>query len=141
MLSEKQQQIIALLAKGLTNSEACRQSGVGERTLYRWLKEETFAKALTEAKGDAIEKVVDEASDDIQARIKNLLPLAIATLEEVMQNPDRRVADKLRAADIIGKWSGIATPQQQKEAQVSPDGLQDFLKYLAGKNGNATHKN
>lgn len=125
----------------MTNAEAIRQSGIGEKTLYRWLKLEEFKAALSEAKGEAIEKVLESASDDIQARIQNLLPLAIATLEEVMNNPDRRVQDKLRAVDIIGKWSGLASPQQQKEAQVTPDTLHDYLKFLAGKNGNATHRN
>lgn len=141
MLSEKQRELISLLAKGMTNAEAIRQGGIGEKTLYRWLKLEEFKAALSEAKGEAIEKVLDSASDDIEARIRNLLPLALATLEEVLQNPDRRVQDKLRAADIVGKWTGIASPQQQKESQVTPDGLQDFLKYLAGKNGNVTDRN
>lgn len=125
----------------MTNAEAIRQGGIGEKTLYRWLKQEEFKAALSEAKGEAIDKVLESASDDIQARIKNLLPLAIATLEEVMNNPDRRVQDKLRAVDIIGKWSGLASPQQQKESQVAPDTLHDYLKFLAGKNGNVTNRN
>jgi transposase len=122
VLSEKQRELISLLAKGMTNAEAIRQSGIGEKTLYRWLKLEEFKAALSEAKGEAIEKVLENASDDIEARIKNLLPLALATLEEVLQNPDRRVQDKLRLEPLILLVSGVESPHHnnRKKAKLPP---------------------
>lgn len=140
-MTEQQTEAIRLLAKGLANAEVAKQLGIAERTIYRWYKNAEFTSALEQAKSSVVAAVVESAAEDVNAEIKKLLPLAIKTLQDVLTDSEKRVSDRLRAADIVGRWSGISTPQQQKESQVSPDGIQDFLKFLAVKNGNVTHKN
>lgn len=140
-MTEQQTEAIRLLAKGLTNAEVAKQLGIAERTIYRWYKNAEFTSALEQTKSSVVAAVLESAVEDINAEIKKLLPLAVQTLQDVLTDSEKRVSDRLRAADIVGRWNGLTTPQQQKESQVTPDTLHDYLKFLAGKNGNATHRN
>ncbi len=45
-LNAKQRRVAELLAAGKTRLEAAKQAGVGERTVYLWLKDATFQKYL-----------------------------------------------------------------------------------------------
>jgi phage terminase small subunit len=41
-LSAKQRRVAELLAAGFTRAEAAKRAGVGERTVYVWLRDESF---------------------------------------------------------------------------------------------------
>jgi len=45
-LNAKQRRVAELLAAGKTRLEAAKQAGVGERTVYLWLKDEAFRAYL-----------------------------------------------------------------------------------------------
>jgi phage terminase small subunit len=45
-LSAKQKRVAELLAAGFTRAEAAKRAGVGERTVYLWLNNESFQRYI-----------------------------------------------------------------------------------------------
>jgi hypothetical protein len=45
-LSAKQKRVAELLAAGFTRAEAAKRAGVGERTVYVWLHDESFQRYI-----------------------------------------------------------------------------------------------
>jgi phage terminase small subunit len=45
-LSSKQRRVAELLAAGFTRAEAAKRAGVGERTVYVWLNNESFQRYI-----------------------------------------------------------------------------------------------
>jgi 2-hydroxychromene-2-carboxylate isomerase len=45
-LSAKQKRVAELLAAGFTRAEAAKRAGVGERTIYVWLNNESFQRYI-----------------------------------------------------------------------------------------------
>jgi hypothetical protein len=44
---------------------------------------------------------------EVSQRIDGLITMALDLLENTMQNEDERMANRLRAAEIIGKWARL----------------------------------
>ena len=57
-LTRKQEQAIAALLSEATVGTAAEKAGVGEVTLYRWLKLPDFLGAYREARREVVEKAV-----------------------------------------------------------------------------------
>ncbi|HEY9893076.1 MAG TPA: helix-turn-helix domain-containing protein [Candidatus Sericytochromatia bacterium] len=115
-------QAIRLLEAGTPVSEVADQLGVSMRTVQRWKNQSRFL--LFE--GSQIEEEchieVLDSDDDFEkqefrrgilnfksaSRLEKLIPIAMNQLEAVLINPDSRPADRLRACQIVGDWSGLA---------------------------------
>lgn len=46
---ERRREILELVATGLTRDDACEVAGIHRASLYRWLKDATYATQLTQA--------------------------------------------------------------------------------------------
>jgi hypothetical protein len=77
-----------------TISEAAKHMGVGERTLFRWLQQDTdFQAAYREARRQTVQHAI--------ARIQQATGKAVTTLEGVMTNPESPSSSRVSAARVV----------------------------------------
>jgi hypothetical protein len=92
-LSAKQSKAIAALLSSKTVLGAAELAGVSARTLTRWLADDGFKAALTEAESEAI--------DAATRRLIGLQGAAIDTLQETLSDRKALPGIRLRAAQSI----------------------------------------
>jgi hypothetical protein len=56
--------------------------------------------------------------------IQRLMSLALLRLEKILRNPNIRVADQLRATELVGKWASLDGGLDGAIARVHSAGLQ-----------------
>lgn len=105
-MSPTPQQIgaIALLGKGTKTSEVAAQIGVTQRTVQRWLKDAEFTKAVAEIGTQTTRLVVEATSFDLFKEIERATESSVKLLTEMIENPDIRPSDRLKAVDIVRRW-------------------------------------
>jgi hypothetical protein len=89
-LDDRQQKAVAALLAHPTILAAAAAIGVGESTLRRWLDSPHFAAAYRQARRQLVEQTI--------ARLQQLGHKAAAALEAVLDDPEGRPQDKIRAA-------------------------------------------
>ena len=87
-LTFRQHSAIPAIAAAPSIAQAARDSGIGERTIHRWLEDEDFRYELTRVRQDQ----ADFAGKELQG----LLVRGVEVLTEAMNDPD--IAVRLRAA-------------------------------------------
>ena len=87
-LTFRQQSAIPAIAAAPSIAQAARDSGIGERTIHRWLEDEDFRYELT--------RVRQEQADFAGKELQGLLVRGVEVLTEAMNDPD--IAVRLRAA-------------------------------------------
>lgn len=92
-LSTKQKRAIAALLSQKSVRAAAESARVGERTLYRWLKDAGFRAALAAAEGDAI--------DQATRRLIAMTGKAADELQAILTDLDSTPAVRLRAIELI----------------------------------------
>ncbi len=121
----KQEGAIVALLNEQTVARAAKAARVGERTLYRWLREPAFSRAYRQARRDAFGQAI--------ALTQRYAPLAVNTLAQVMMDAHAPSSSKVAAATTILRFGreGIelddlgarvealeqAAPQRQKSAR------------------------
>jgi hypothetical protein len=127
-MAKRSQQDVAILAEraykllesGMSTSEVAQQLQVSPRTLQRW-KNRPRLLPLAELENNSQIEVLDSAADfekqefrrgilnfKSASRLEKLISVAMDQIEAVLINPDSRPADRLRACQIVGDWSGLA---------------------------------
>ena len=94
--TKKSKAIVALLS-GKTNSQAAQSAGVTERTIYRWLSEQSFQTELHEAEQQMIESSTRQMS--------SLQEKAINVLDQLLVSQDVSPQIRLRTANSILRLS------------------------------------
>jgi hypothetical protein len=92
-LTPRQQAALAALLERGTVVDAAPKAGVSLRTLFRWLQEPTFQRALREARGQALETALSSlqsASSD-----------AVKALRDVLNDAAAKRFEKIAAAKAI----------------------------------------
>jgi hypothetical protein len=92
-LTARQRRAIQALMTATSVVEAAKSANVGERTLYRWLKDPLFAAELKAATKAAIDATI--------RRMATLSVAATGTLAKVMADAEAAAGVKVRAADVI----------------------------------------
>lgn len=92
-LTPKQVQGIRSLLTKHSISEAAKDAGVTDRTVYRWLEEPEFKKALTQAE--------DLAIDAAARGLVGMTEKALTTITEVLDSATVHPATRLRAAECV----------------------------------------
>lgn len=132
-LTRQQLEALSLLSHGFNLQETANKVGVSKRTLQRWVKLAEFIEAKKDVTQQTTARVIEVTAQDVTESIRHLVPKAVRLLEEILDCPEARNTDKLRASEILGRWSGLAQTQQQ--SQVSgEENLKGYLAYLASKN-------
>lgn len=92
-ITHVQKRFLAALLVNRTVTDAIRQAAVSERSAWRWLKDDAFKAALDEAEGQVLEAAM--------RRLLAMQATAIDALEAVLNDPQARPGDKIRAADLV----------------------------------------
>jgi transposase len=103
-LTLQQLEAIALLGRGTKTSEVSSQLGITQRTVQRWLKDDEFAKAVAKISRQATQLVVEATSFDLFKEIERATEASVKLLTEMIENPDIRPSDRLKAVDIVRRW-------------------------------------
>jgi len=95
-LTPKQEQAIIALLNEPTVIKAAKKASVGQRTLYRWMREPTFARAYHAARREAFSHAI--------ALTQRYAPLAVNTLAQVLSDKDAPASAKVSAATTLLKF-------------------------------------
>ena len=87
-LTSRQQTVLPVLAAVPTIAKAARISGVTERTLYRWMEDETFR--------DELARVRREFAELARQALQGLMVQSVSVLADSMDDPDKSL--RFRAA-------------------------------------------
>ncbi len=112
---------IELLCAGHTIKECAAGLQVGERTLYRWKKDERFKKKYDERCCELIE--------DMRGRFTKLVELAVSAYEAALTGADmvarqRAAADVLRTYGMIGDGAQSQAPVNDEPIEMIPIGVE-----------------
>lgn len=92
-LNAKQEKAIMALLTEPTIGQAAEKAGIGETTLYRWMKEEEFDQAYKEARNHAFSQTI--------SRIQQSTSNAVNTLNEIMENKESPASSRVTAAKTV----------------------------------------
>ncbi len=108
---DTKQKALNMLAKGKTTSEVAKRLDVSQRTIQRWVKAEGVSNPVQEVCDEVVRRVafrVDaEIGDELKAQALQLLRLSgksLDCLEAIIDNPETRTSDRLKACQIVGDW-------------------------------------
>jgi transposase-like protein len=101
---ERAQAIVASVVNGATQSAAARAAGVGETTLYAWLRRgEDALDAVTDETLDPLERLqFVESSERLYAEFRQAMTHAQGTIEQAVASELYR--DAVRPAEQGGDW-------------------------------------
>ena len=92
-LTRKQEEAIAALLLHPTLATAAKAAGIGQKTLWRWLRLEGFQMAYHQARREAISRAV--------GRLQYASTQAVKTLEGVMRQSDSPAAQVTAARTVL----------------------------------------
>ena len=94
----QQHAIVALLTQRSVREAAC-VTGIGTRTLYRWMKDPEFDLAFRVARSAVVEQAA--------ARLQQVSRAAVAAIVGIMLDSNAAASTRLSAAEfILGKSKG-----------------------------------
>jgi transposase-like protein len=95
--TRKKEQAITALMTSSTVEDAADHVGVDRSTLYRWLDRDEFQRQYREARRSALNQAI--------ARLQQVSRDAVTTLQDVMNDPEARDGDRIRAAEKVLKFA------------------------------------
>jgi len=110
-LSRNQEKAISALLSSPSISEAAKAVGIGERTLWRWLKLDDFTEAYREARVE----LVNQAITLVQAGMAK----AVQTLKDVMTNEKAPASARVSAARAMIDMGLKATEIENLEKRIT----------------------
>lgn len=119
-LNLKQEKAIAALLSEPTVQQAAEKAGVGETTLYRWMKEEDFDKAFKEARRQALSQTI--------SRLQQTTTNAVNTLKSVMDNEEAPASSRVTAAKTVLEMAFKAYEVEDLADEVAE--MRQYLKEL-----------
>ena len=134
-LTKEQLKAAQALASGLSTGDVAKATGVSSRTIQRWLHLPEFQERLERDKRTYREtqvEVLSEMSVDQTVSIRQIWNRAQEVVFEILNNPDSRNCDRLKAAQIASEWVKIEEllearrqQQEQLERRSHPGGLSE----------------
>ncbi len=103
-LRENERMAAELLARGKTCREVSRALGITEKTLYTWRKKPIVQRAIHACQQELI--------DASESQGLAVMPEAISTLTEIMNDPASRAADRIAASRAL--LNGAAAYQERR---------------------------
>ena len=115
-LTPVQERAIIALLNEQTISRAAAVAEVGQRTLYRWLRQPEFSRAYREARREAFGQAI--------ALTQRYAPLAVNTLAQVMMDDGAPTSSKVAAATTILRFGreGIELDDLAARVEALEDG-------------------
>lgn len=103
-LRERERLAVDLLARGKTCREVARTLNISERTLYSWRKRPAVQRAIY--------ALQQELLDAGGGQGITVVPMAVATLTEIMNDPEAKAADRIAASRTL--LTGAQAFQERK---------------------------
>lgn len=116
-LREQERMAAELLARGKTCREVSRALGISERALYNWRKKPVVQRAIYALQQELI--------DTSESRNLALMPEAIATLTEIMNDSNARASDRIAASRAL--LNGAAAYQERKLLERTVSDLENQI--------------
>ena len=110
-LGRKWEEAIAALLSQPNVDQAARISGLGARTLWRWLQMPEFQAAYRQARREAFSQSI--------ARLQQASSAAVSTLLKVMVDPTTPASSRVRAADCVLGHAAKAIEIEDLEVRVT----------------------
>lgn len=114
-LSPQQIKAAELLSQGRSQVDVATALGVNRKTIQRWLQKEDF-KNLSFGLVNRSARLQDTPKPQSEKNLPcadltplDLIPDALVAVRDILQDPDSRNSDKLKAATLIGEWGGLTT--------------------------------
>ncbi|MEH7440477.1 hypothetical protein V7182_23805 [Neobacillus drentensis] len=124
-INPKQEKAIAALLTEPTIQLAAEKAGVGETTLYRWMKEETFDKAFKEARKSALSQTI--------SRLQQTTTDAVNTLKSVMENEEAPASSRVTAAKTVLEMAFKAYELEDLASKVEE--MEQYLQEVKAEGG------
>jgi hypothetical protein len=109
-LTPKQDQAIIALLNEPTIAKAATALGVSERTLHRWLEDETFHRAFRKARREAFAQAI--------AVTQRYAPVAVHTLAKVMTDTSVQASARVSAATNLLRFGREALELDDLAARI-----------------------
>ena len=117
-LTRKQEQVIAALLSEQTVASAAEKAGVGEVTLYRWLKLPEFVAAYREARRDVVEKAVAQLQQSSWAASTTLVRLLGSASDSVRLRAAQAILDQAnKGIELIDFEERLAALERHAQLQ------------------------
>ena len=103
-----------LMNSGLSFEETAAQLQVSSRTIRRWVSQCKDVDILPDELDeddyvDSTETSANLPEFALKGRdVDQLIPLSLKVLQEILEDPDARPSDKLRAIGLVGDWAGLS---------------------------------
>jgi len=121
-LSHQQIQAAELISRGYSHQQIADAINVSRRTILRWLKQQDFRDlsfGLTHrAPQSTPQRAFERSSQPETLKVEDLIPNALKAVQEILQDPDCRNADRLKAASLIGEWTGLGVRGKMAEMEA-----------------------
>jgi transcriptional regulator with XRE-family HTH domain len=124
-LTPQQIRSAELLAKGHSQEAVGNTVGVSRRTIARWLRREDFRNLsfglLGRAAGSPQQiphRSVESHKQSNELTPQDLVGDALEAVRSILQDPDSRNADRLKAAALAGQWAGLGDREKMAELEA-----------------------
>jgi hypothetical protein len=125
-LSPKQIQAAELLARGYSHQEVADAINTSRRTVLRWLKLQDFRdlsfglvhRAPQPTPQQAPQRSLESHKQSNDLTPQDLVGDALKAVQEILQDPDSRNADRLKAAALAGQWAGLGSKEKMAELEA-----------------------
>jgi len=124
-LTPQQIRSAELLAKGHSQEVVGNTVGVSRRTIARWLRREDFRNLSFGLLGRAAQspQQAPQRSPESRKQSNELTPQdlvgdALEAVKSILQDPDSRNADRLKAAALAGQWAGLGNQSKMAEMEA-----------------------
>lgn len=130
-LSPQQIRAAELLSRGHTQQEVGQSIGVNRKTIQRWLKQQDFKNLsyglvgrTSPAPQQAPQRPPERRRHSGKLSPGDLIEDALLAVQAIVQDPDARTCDRLKAATLIGAWAGL---DQQKSKMVEAEAVRVLI--------------
>lgn len=110
-LSRNQERVIVALLNHTSVAKASGAAGIGEVTIYRWLKDDGFNSAYRDARRQVVQQGI--------VKILKSIAAAVTTLTEIMENKEAPASSRVSAAKTILEIGVRATELESLEFRVA----------------------
>ncbi|MBC2713532.1 MAG: hypothetical protein HGJ94_21800 [Desulfosarcina sp.] len=117
-LSRNQERVIVALLNHTSVAKASGAAGIGEVTIYRWLKDDGFNSAYRDARRQVVQQGIVQIQKSIAA--------AVTTLTGIMEDQEAPASSRVSAAKTILEIGIKATEFEALEEKV--DELEKMIK-------------
>lgn len=124
-LTPSQIRAAELLAQGHSQGEVGNAVGVSRRTVSRWLQEQDFRNLsfgllsrASQSPQESPQRSQEPRKQSHDLTPQDLVSDALEAVQGILQNPDSRNCDRLKAASLVGEWSGLGVRGKMAEMEA-----------------------